>query len=117
MATFGKTIRTGMAAALLLAGITTGVQGQVSGGGLRIGVLWRARRHLWQLQRDRRHRRRSAFCLCFGDNSLCAVPLKRSGGQNGVHHWIYGPVMRAPLDIFSIRSFSLQVTSYQWGQE
>jgi hypothetical protein len=42
MTTFGQTIRTGMAAALLLAGITTGVQGQVSGGGLRIGVLWRA---------------------------------------------------------------------------
>jgi hypothetical protein len=34
MATFGKTIRTGVAAALMLAGITTGVQGQVSGGGL-----------------------------------------------------------------------------------
>ena len=32
MRTFGKTIRTGMAAALLLAGITTGVQGQVAGG-------------------------------------------------------------------------------------
>ncbi len=34
MTTFGKTIRTGVAAALMLAGITTGVQGQVSGGGL-----------------------------------------------------------------------------------
>jgi len=32
MATFGKTIRVGVAAALLLAGITTGVQGQVPGG-------------------------------------------------------------------------------------
>ena len=29
MTTFGKTIRTGVAAALMLAGITTGVQGQV----------------------------------------------------------------------------------------
>jgi len=34
MTTFRKTIRTGLAAALLLAGITTGVQGQVSGRGL-----------------------------------------------------------------------------------
>ena len=34
MTTFRKTIRTGMVAALLLAGLTTGVHGQVSGGGL-----------------------------------------------------------------------------------
>ena len=34
MTTFRKTIRTSIVAALLLAGITTGVHGQVSGGGL-----------------------------------------------------------------------------------
>jgi len=37
MRTFGKTIRTGMAAALLLAGLTTGVQGFVPGGGGSLG--------------------------------------------------------------------------------
>jgi hypothetical protein len=33
MATFGKTLRTGMAAALLFAGLVTGAQGFASGGG------------------------------------------------------------------------------------